>query len=77
MESLDYVFVPLAFPSHPLGFLGGLDLKESACNTGGSELDSRIGKISQRKEWLPTPGEFHEQSSLAGTTIHGITKSWA
>ena len=67
----------LLFQDTHFGFLGGSDLKESACNTGGSELDSWVGKIPQRREWLPTPGESHGQRSLAGTTIQGITKSWA
>ena len=51
-----------------LGFPGGSDGKESACN-GRSGLDLWVGKI-WRKEWLPSPvflpGEFHGQRRLAG-----------
>ena len=47
-----------------MGFPGGSNGKESACNAGGA------GSIpgSGRREWLPTPlflsGEFHGQRSL-------------
>ena len=38
------------------------------------------GKISWRREWLPTPifwpGEFHGQRSLVGYTVHGVAKTW-
>ena len=38
-----------------------------------------VRKIPWRREWLPTPvflpGEFHEQRSLVGCTVHGITNS--
>ena len=52
-----------------LGFPGGSDGKESACNAG--DLDSIPGREGPlEKEWLPTPvflpGEFHRQKSLAG-----------
>ena len=43
-----------------------------------------IGKISWRREWQPTPGEFYVQRSLAGysarlelslsTSLHGVMK---
>ena len=50
-----------------LGFPGGSDGKEPACNVGDSG-SIWIGKISWRKEWLPTPvflpGESCEQGSL-------------
>ena len=46
----------------------GSDGKESACNW--PRFNPYVGKISWRREWLPTPvflpGEFHEQKSLAG-----------
>ena len=52
-----------------MGFPSGSDGKESASNA--ADLGSiRVGKISWRREWLPTPvflpGEFREQRSLAG-----------
>ena len=53
-----------------LGFHGGSDGKESACNAGDPGLTRvwDIGKISWKREWLPTlaflPGEFYEQRNL-------------
>ena len=49
-----------------LGFPGGSDGKESACNTGNlgliPRLDPWVGKIPWRRAWQPTqvflPGEF-------------------
>ena len=37
-----------------LGFLGGSDSKESACNAGDPS-DSWVRKILWRRDWLPTP----------------------
>ena len=43
------------------------------------ETNPWLGKITWRKEWLPTLvilfGEFHGQWSLAGCTVHGVAKS--
>ena len=60
-----------------LGFPGGSDSKESACNT--ADLGSIPGgKIPWRRAWQPSPvflpGEFHGQRSLAGCS-HGVAKS--
>ena len=56
-----------------MGFPGGSDSKESACNTGDLGW---VGKIPWRREWLPTPvilpGEFHEQRSLVGYSPWGL-----
>jgi len=54
-----------------VGFPGGSDGKESACNAGDQEgLNPCVGKILWRREWLPTPvflpGEFCGQRSLVG-----------
>ena len=39
-----------------------------------------VGKIPWSRQWQPTPvffpGEYHEQRSLAGYTVHGVPKSW-
>ena len=57
-----------------LGFLGGSDGKESACNAGdpGSTLSWEDPK---RREWQPTPvflpRESHGQSNLAGYSPWG------
>ena len=46
-----------------LGFPGGSAGKESTCKCGIPEFDPWVGKISWRREQLPTPvfwpGEFH------------------
>ena len=46
------------------GFTGGSDGKEYTCNAG----HHGVGKITWRREWLPTsvffPGEFHGQRTL-------------
>ena len=48
-----------------------------ACRRPG--LDTWVGKIPWRKEWLPTPiflpGEFHVQRSLAGYRPWGCKQS--
>ena len=42
-------------------------------------VQSLVGKISWRREWLPSPvflpGELHGQRSLVGYPAHGVTKS--
>ena len=53
-----------------MGFLGGSDGEEFACNAGDPVLIPGLGKISWRRERLPTPaflsGESHGQWSLEG-----------
>ena len=45
----------------------------------GPRFDPWVGKISWRREWLPTPvlllGEFHGQRSLAGYSPLGLKVS--
>ena len=58
-----------------MGFPGGSDGKESACNV--RRFNPWVGKIPWRREWLPTLvfllGEPHGQRSLAGwATGHGV-----
>ena len=52
-----------------MGFSGGSDSKESACNAGDMGFIPGSRKICWRREWLPSPvflpGEFHGQRSLA------------
>ena len=42
-----------------------------------TQVETWVGKIPWRSEWLPTPvflpGEFHGQRTLAGT-VHGFAK---
>ena len=58
-----------------LGFPGGSEGKESACNVGIPGFGPWVGKIPWRREWLPTPvflpGEFHGQRSLVGYSPWG------
>ena len=81
--SLQAIFleVPGHLPNtlHSLGFPGGSDGKESACNAGDLDSDPWVGRIPWRREWLPTPGflprEFHGQRSLAGYSPWGHKES--
>ena len=56
-----------------LGFLGGSNGKESACNAGDVGSTLQVGKIPCRKAWQPTPvflpGESHGQGSLGSQRI--------
>ena len=54
-----------------MGFPGGSDDKEYACNAGDPSSTPRLGRsLGQGNGWLPTPvflpGEFHRQRSLMG-----------
>ena len=54
-----------------MGFPGGSDGKESACNAGDQEgLNPCAGKIHWRSDWLTTPvflpGEFCGERSFVG-----------
>ena len=60
------------------GFPGGSEDKE-CLQCRRLVFDPWVGKISWRRKWHPTPvflpGKFHEQRSLAGYTVHGLTKN--
>ena len=60
-----------------LGFPGGSEGKEFACNVGDLGLIPWLGRSPWRKEWLPTPvlwpGELH---GAWQDTVHGVTKIW-
>ena len=62
-----------------LGFPGGSDSKESACNVGDLGLILGLGKIPWRRAWQPTPvllpGVSHGQRSLAGYSTWGLKES--
>ena len=57
------------------GFPGGLDGKESACNSGDPGSISGLGRFPWRREWQPIPaflpGESHGQRSLVGYSRWG------
>ena len=38
-----------------LGFPGGSDRKESACNAGDLGSIPRLGRFPRRRKWQPTP----------------------
>ena len=71
-----------------LGFPGGSDRKESACNVRPG-FNPWFGKIPWRKEWLPTPvfwpGEFHEvyspwsrkESGLSDFHFSNSAQTWS
>ena len=59
----------LTFPDyHSLGFPGGSDGKESACNERDLDLIAGLGSSPEEGSQQPTlvflPGEFHGQRSL-------------
>ena len=58
-----------------LGFPGGTDGKESACQAGDLGSIPGLGRFPWRREWLPTPvflpGESHGQRSLVGFSPWG------
>ena len=58
-----------------MGFPGGLDGKEFACNAGDLGSVPGLGRSPEEGKWLPTPvffpGEFHGQRSLAGYSLWG------
>ena len=58
-----------------LGFPGGSDGRESACNAGRYRFEPWVRKIFWRREWPSTPvflpGEFHGQRNLAGYSPWG------
>ena len=62
-----------------LGFPGGSDGTESACNAGDQGSIPGLGKIPWRREWLPTPvflpGEFHGERSLVAYSPWGCKES--
>ena len=61
-----------------MGFSGGSDGEESACNAGGAKDSGSIpgsGRFPQRRKLQPTPvflpGKFHGQRSLVGYSPWG------
>ena len=58
-----------------MGFLGGSDGKESACQCRDHGFNPWVGKIPWRRKWQPTPiflpGESHGQGNLADCSPWG------
>ena len=69
----------LAWKKEALGFPGGSDGKESACNAGDPGFDPWVGKISWRRAWKPTPvflpGKSQARRSLVGYSPWGRKES--
>ena len=79
LESFTKTFVGvLADVIIDVGFPGGASGKEFSCQSRRHMFDPWVGKIPWRRAWQPTPvflpGECLKQRSLAGTTVHGVTK---
>ena len=72
--------------SRLLGFSGGSDSKESACNVGDPNSKPRSGWSPWRRKWQPTavflPGESRGLRSMPRGAcpeehaVHGAAKSW-
>ena len=59
-----------------MSFPGGSDSKESACQCTRPGFDAWVGKISWRREWIPTPVFLLENPMDRGAWQAGVTKSW-
>ena len=64
-----------------MGFPGGSDVKESACNARGPGLIPELGRFPGKRKGYPLqysvflPGELHEQGNLAGCSPWGHKES--
>ena len=62
-----------------MGFLGGSDGKQSACNVGDPGLIPRLGRFPGEGNGSPLQYSCLENSMDRGAwqaTIHGAAKSW-
>ena len=63
-----------------LGFPGGSDGKESACNAGDLGSIPKLGKFPGERNGYPHQYSYLENSMNREPgglhTVHGITKSW-
>ena len=62
------------YPKYLLGFPGGSDGKESACNAG--DLDSIPGLGKSLKEGNGNPLQYSFLENSMDCIVHGVTKSW-
>ena len=62
-----------------MGFSGGSEGKETACNAADLSSIPGLGRFPWRRDWLPTPiflpERSHKQGSLAGYSPW-VAKSW-
>ena len=69
----------ICIPTADIGFPGGSDGKESACNAGDLGLIPGLGRSRWRREWLPIPvflpGEFHRQRRPASYSPWGLKEA--
>ena len=62
-----------------VGFLGGSDGKEAACNGGDSGSIPGLGKSPREGHGYPLQYSYLENNMDKGSwwaTVHGITKNW-
>ena len=62
-----------------MGFPGGSDGKESACNVGDPGLIPELGRSPGKGNGNPLQYSCLENSTDRGAwlaTVHGVTKSW-
>ena len=65
--------------SMQLGFPGGSDGKESACNAGDLDLIHGLGRSPGKRNGYPLPDFYLENPMDKGAwwaTAHGVKKSW-
>ena len=61
------------------GFLGGSDIKDSACNAGDPGSFPGFGRFPRKRNGNPLQYTCLEKPMDTGAsqaTVHGITKSW-
>ena len=72
-------FHPINYHLQPIRTSLVAQMVKNRLQSGRPGFDPWVGKISWRREWLPTPvflpGKFHGQRSLAGYTVHGVPKT--
>ena len=57
-----------------MGFPGGSDGKESACNARRPRFNPWVKNIPWRREWLPLQCSFLE-NPMTEAAVHAVTKS--
>ena len=76
---LFFVFHSFPYPMCFMGFPGGSDGKESACNAGDLGLIPGLGRSPGEGNGYPLQYSCLENSTDRGAwqaTVHGVTKNW-
>ena len=66
--------IPSPYPKDTLGFSGGSDDKESACNTGDTGLIPGLGRSRGERNGYPL--QYSGLETSMDCIVHGVTKSW-